>query len=108
MNPAKYRTLSEALQQLIEKGFTVDFKLENDQLLNLKNGKKYRPENLLIVEYHRFEGESNPSDMSILFGIKAIDGVKGSIVSSFGTYADTSLIEFMDKIKILDRKKVMG
>jgi hypothetical protein len=54
---------------------------------------------MCIVEYFRFEGESNPSDMSILFSVECDDGNRGTIVSSYGIYADTNLEEFMSKVK---------
>jgi hypothetical protein len=108
MNFTKYRTLVEALDQLSRKGFTHSFKLIEGKLANLETGKSYRPEDLRIVEYHRFEGDSNPADMSVVFAVKCCDGRKGTIVSSYGTYADMPLITFLDKVKILDRTEVSG
>ncbi|HLZ89360.1 MAG TPA: hypothetical protein VKQ52_19030, partial [Puia sp.] len=41
------------------------------------NGKTYRPGDLEIVRTLRFEGESDPSDMEILYIIKTNDGLIG-------------------------------
>jgi hypothetical protein len=57
-----------------------------------------------IVEYFRFEGASNPSDMSILFSVECEDGNRGTIISAYGIYADTKLVEFMSKVKIKNER----
>ncbi len=108
MKFTNYRTLTEALTQLRRKGFTEGFKLEDKKLKCLESGKSYTPDDLRIVEYHRFEGESNPSDMSVVFAVKCKDGAQGTIISSYGTYANMPLITFMDKVKIHDRASAAG
>ena len=70
---------------------------------SLKSKKFYRPADMEIVEYHRFEGISNPSDMSIVFAIETNDGNKGIVVSTYGMYAEMKMVEFMDKVKIKER-----
>ncbi len=99
----QYATVIEAVQGLRTRGFEDEFKFENGKMKNLQNGKLYRPDDLQIVEYHRYEGTSNPSDMSIIFAVEGVDGCKGMVISSYGTYADLSLVEFMDKVKIKER-----
>jgi hypothetical protein len=96
----RYPNMLQALSKLRRRGFQDEFKLEGHQLKNLRNGQSYQPHQLLIVEHHRFEGMSNPSDMSILFALETEDGRKGTIVSSYGPYADLKLVDFLDKVKI--------
>lgn len=103
-----YQTLSEALLQLRERGIRNSFQLKNERLECVETGKSYPSGDIRITEYYRFEGESNPSDMSVLFVIECADGEKGTVISSYGTYADVSLLEFMDELKIEDRTKVAG
>ena len=102
------RTLSGVLNKLLDKGFTHGFKLKKNKLKCLESGKLYSPDELRIIEYHRFEGESNPADMSVVFAVECSDGDKGVIVSAYGTYADKELIAFMDKVKIQERTEVSG
>jgi hypothetical protein len=99
MQAKNYRTLSEATRDLREEGYTASFELEKDQLRDINSGKKYGPEDLRIVEMYRFEGASNPSDMSIVFAVEAKNGQKGVVTSSYGTYANHDLLKFMDKIE---------
>lgn len=104
----KYTTVVHAIEALKKRGYRDEFKFSNGILKNLNNGKTYTPEELSIVEYHRYEGISNPSDMSIVFAVEGNDGCKGTVVSSYGMYADMTLVEFMDKVKIKSRAKDSG
>ncbi len=91
-----YDTLVEAMNGLKAQGFTLDFNLAFDQIKCENNGICLRPEEFEIVQTHRFEGMTNPSDSSILYAIAAKDGtMKGLLVSAYGTYAtemDTSML----------------
>ncbi|MDX1666286.1 MAG: hypothetical protein R3350_03610 [Saprospiraceae bacterium] len=103
----RYNSVSDASKALKERGYTDEFKLEgNGKMRNLSNGNTYGTQDLKIVEYHRFEGKSNPSDMSIVFAVEATDNnSKGIVISSYGPYADLKLVEFMDKVKVKDRSR---
>jgi hypothetical protein len=44
-----------------------------------------------INEFYRFEGVTNPSDMSIVYAVESKKhNLKGILVNAFGTYANTS------------------
>ena len=94
-----YDTISEATRQLRLEGFTDRFEMEGERLKNLETGTTYSPNELKVLEMHRFEGISNPSDMSILFAVETADGRRGSIISSFGLYANRQLLDFMDEVE---------
>lgn len=49
-------------------------------------GKTYQPSELAIVKTYRFEGISNPSDMEIIYIIKANDGLVGYSQNAYGAY----------------------
>ncbi len=104
MKLTKYSTMTEALQKLEKKGFKHGFKLKNGALECIETGKTYKPSDLRIVEHYRFEGNSDPDDMSIIFVVKSNDGEKGTIISSYGTYADLPLMLLLDKVKIVEQK----
>lgn len=101
----QYGTLVEAEMALRSKGFTENFVLEKERELRCTtNNEIYTPEDMHILEYHRFEGDSNPDDMSILFAVICEDGTKGTIVSSYGAKVDIDLLSFMDKVRIFGRE----
>jgi len=102
-----YRSLSQALEKLKELGYSGDFRFKNHRLIHNSTEKTYTSDELLIIEHHRFEGITNPSDMSILFVLEAEDGTKGTIVSGYGIYANMELIEFLNKVKIKESRGVL-
>jgi len=101
----KYSNLVEALSDLKEQGFEDEFKYQEDSgvMKSQSSEKTYTPQEMEIVEFHRFEGMSNPGDMSIIFAVNCTDGNKGTVLSSYGVYADLKLAEFMDRVKIKAR-----
>lgn len=94
-------TLSEVMNKLKGDGYTDDFEIENDLLVGKGNDKKYKSDELTIKKTYRFEGDSDPGDMSILYAIETNDGHKGTYVDAFGTYGDqgTHTAEFLKHIK---------
>jgi hypothetical protein len=71
-----YDSVSKALDDLNEKGFNYDFNLHDEDIS--KNPDKYE-----IVHVYRYEGDSNPDDEAIVFGIKSSSGKKGVFVTGF-------------------------
>ena len=51
---------------------------------------------------HRFEGESDPDDMSVVYAIESQDGTRGVLVDAFGTYADPHVAEILKQVPICD------
>ena len=102
----RYSTLVHAVEGLKQRGFNDGFKFEEGKLLNLETNKTYQADEVLIVEYHRFEGMSNPGDMSIIYALETEEGRKGIYVSAYGPYADMKMVEFFNKVKIKDRNPI--
>ncbi|PWI30265.1 hypothetical protein DI383_07345 [Flavobacteriaceae bacterium LYZ1037] len=80
------------------KGYTSNFKCEEGSLIELDTKNMYSPKQIIIEREHRFEGMSNPSDMSILYVIKTHDGVKGMVTANYGVNSDTELDDFFKNI----------
>ncbi len=51
-------------------------------------GKTYQPDELLIVKTYRFEGMSDPADNSIIYIIRANDGLTGYSLDAYGAYSN--------------------
>ncbi|HKK71787.1 MAG TPA: hypothetical protein VKA86_11260 [Candidatus Krumholzibacteria bacterium] len=78
-------TLAEAMQRLQKSGYTEAFRVEDQRLVTASGEQTFDPTDLHVDETVRFEGESNPSDMSILFALSDPGtGVRGTWSSSFG------------------------
>ena len=95
----QYTTLSEAVQHLKKRGFTQDF-FVNDQGKSIEaNDIRFQPSEVKLVEFHRFEGTSDPADMSIVYALETTSGVKGTVVDSFGADGTETISAFMNKVE---------
>lgn len=99
-------TLSQILEKLRLKKMDNEFRLE-DGYFSAGKGKKYSAEDLTIIKTFRFEGESNPSDSSILYIIEAKDGLIGYSLDAYGVYSNHEDEEgydnFIRKINVEER-----
>ncbi len=78
-------TLSEAIQRLREDGYGADFvATEEGRLRCPVCGTTHDPADMSIDEELRFEGESDPADMSLLVALTCDCGTKGLYSTQFG------------------------
>ncbi len=97
-----YDTVSEAINQLAQKGYTTDFEVlkEQDCLVCKQTAKQLSPDEFVIDETHRFEGETDPGDEMIVYAISSQKhGIKGIVVNGYGTYADADTYKIVERLK---------
>ena len=94
-----YDTLTEAVNDLKKRGFTLDFNLEENNISCPRENFKLKPEEFYIREIYRFEGESNPSDEEVVYAVESNDGKRGTLVDAFGTYAESLSDEMIEKLE---------
>ena len=100
MEKYSYSTLSEAVNELTKRGFTNDFKLCTDAIECKGLELKLHPENFEIMEYYRFEGDTDPADEAVVYAIQSLDGkVKGMVVNGYGIYSDSLSDQMLKKLK---------
>lgn len=80
-------TLTSVLENLRLKKMDNEFKMSTDGF-GIGNNKFYQPEDLKIIRTYRFEGDSDPSDNSVLYLIEAKDGLMGYSMDAYGAYSD--------------------
>jgi hypothetical protein len=103
--PGVMTTLSYVMEKLRLKRQDNEFTIAPEGFTT-GNGKFYQPEDLTIIKTFRFEGESNPSDASILYVIEAKDGMIGYSIDAYGVYSnhdDDGYDDFIRKMKVEDR-----
>lgn len=95
-----YTSLSVAIQDLQEDGFTEDFNLvaEGIESKNLK--KKWKAGELEVIKFYRFEGMTNPGDNTILYLIQTKGGLKGLLVDAYGADQGEISPEMIQKLKL--------
>ncbi|PRY14965.1 hypothetical protein CLV24_103204 [Pontibacter ummariensis] len=103
-NKVELTSLVSALNQLRKEGYKTDFKVTEDGRLSTMDDKEtFTPEQVRIVNFYRFEGETNPGDMSILYVLETTNGVKGTISDAYGPYADDNVENFLKKVQDLGK-----
>ena len=100
------KSLSSCLEKMIADGYTDDFKAIDEGLKSLRTEKIYQPDEVAVDNYYRFEGNSDPDDMAILYVISTNDGVKGTLVDAYGTYASQEVNEFILAVDNINKKVV--
>ena len=93
-----YDTVSEALKGLKTRGFDLDFNLYENCLVC--HDEKFDVNDFEILETHRFEGDTDPSDEAVVYAIQSVDGLKGVMVNGYGISADTMNSDVIKKLRI--------
>jgi hypothetical protein len=81
-------TISKVLERLDEKSYGRELVITGDRAHFDGRPDTYQPTQLTVVKVYRFEGESDPADMSVIYAIRADDGQKGFLLNAYGTYSD--------------------
>jgi hypothetical protein len=85
-NITQMATLAQVMEKLRIKNIDNEFRW-TEQGFHSNRGKFYQPEDLTIIKTYRFEGESDPSESSILYIIEATDGLIGYSIDTYGVYS---------------------
>ena len=86
-----YNNLVEATNDLMKRGYTENLSLEGDTVSDNNKHIHMKADEFEIDEFYRFEGASNPDDMSILYAVTSRKyHLKGVLINAFGTYANNS------------------
>lgn len=93
-----YDTVTAAVNGLRERGFELDFNLEENCLVC--QDKQYQAHEFEIVEFHRFEGNTDPADEAIVYAIQSDAGTKGILVSGYGIAAEGMSAAIAQKLAI--------
>lgn len=93
-------TLSSTIERLIADGVTVHFGIVGTELRALESGKTFGAHEVIIEGYDRFEGISDPGDMSIVYTIQTLNGTRGFLVDAFGVYSSPVVSAFLAEVPI--------
>ena len=91
--------LAGVVDEMTRRGFVEDFRVVDGRLV-MGTGERVPPDHCVIVEYHRFEGISDPDDMAIVYGVETASGARGTVVDAFGVYADPALSAVLRDVPI--------
>jgi hypothetical protein len=92
------------VNKVVKDGYTDSFKVERQGLYSCAKDRYYTPPDVRVINFYRFEGESDPGDMVIMYVIETTDGTKGTLIDAFGTYSDGSVGNFMKAVEDIQKK----
>ena len=93
-------TLSGAINEFVDQGFTEHFGVRGDRLRGLESGMTFAAHEVVIRGFERFEGVSDPDDMSIVYAIETLSGVRGTLADAFGVYSSPLISAFINDVAI--------
>ena len=88
-----YATVSEALEELNKKGFIHDFNLQDENI-------KKNPHNYEIEHVYRYDGDTDPGEESVVYGIVSNSGEKGVYVAGFSANSESEAADVLAKLCI--------
>ena len=91
-----YATVSKALKELAEKGFTIDFNINESKIID-------NPDDFEIVHVYRYEGETDPGDEATVYGIRSTTGEKGVFVAGLSSFTDSTAAMVLNELSIKHR-----
>ena len=101
-------TLASTLDDLAGSGFIEHFGVRGEELRSFDTGRTFGADQVVVRDYHRFEGVSDPDDMVIVYAIEAPGGVRGTLVDAFGAYSDPTVGAFLDRVPIRGASRFGG
>ena len=93
-------TLVEVIQKMRDKQFIHDFEIREGKAFSKDTGESFTPDDLIIERTYRYEGDSNPDDMAVAYGITASSGTKGILIDAYGTYSNAKVSEFIKQVPV--------
>jgi len=97
-------TLVSCTKMLDELGFKTQFKAVVKGIKSLTTERTFTPSEVKIVNFYRFEGDSNPDDNSILYAIKTVNGEKGTLTDGYGPTSDAQVTTFLKEVEVIEKK----
>ncbi len=94
-----YSSLSEAVDQLQQQGYTEDFYLQGNALVCRKGALVLTPDTFHIDHVRRFDIDSDPADQAAVYAISSEKhGVRGLLINGYGIYSDPATDEILRKL----------
>jgi hypothetical protein len=97
-------SLSTCVNKLVTDGYSINFKVDEQGLVAVEEGKHYKPDQVHIKNFFRFEGASDPADNAILYAIELDNGKKGTLIDAYGSYSDASITKFIKQVEDMEKK----
>ena len=98
------KSMTQCLNTAVQDGYKENFNATDKALKSLETNKEYQADQIHVVNFYRFEGSTDPADNSILYIIETEDGAKGTLVDSYGAYADPNVSKFITQVPSIEKQ----
>jgi len=98
--PVDHSREAPAIAALARRGYTAEFVVDGSRLRVANTDRGFPPEQLRIRDYYRFEGTSDPDDMSVIYALEARDGTRGTLTDAYGAYADPAVGAAVGRMRV--------
>ena len=88
------------ITEYANQGYTSSYKMKEDKIYDIENDISFGSDKVHIVDEYRYEGMSNPNDMSILYILEVPGKSKGTLLLPYGPNADAELGWFMKEVSL--------
>lgn len=103
----QYDSILEVLQAASELNYRHQFIIEGSRLRCIETDEWFTPDQVIIEAFNRVEGTSNPEDSAVVYLLRTTGGLKGTLIDSYGMYANSDIAAFIRNIPI-DRLETAG
>lgn len=94
-----YDTVTEALNDLNKRGYTIDFNMKSNGVYCKSLDRTFSLDEFKVDEFHRFDGDSDPGAQSIIYALSTNTEHKGVLLDAYGVYSDPLSLEMIQKLK---------
>jgi hypothetical protein len=99
-------TMTGIMNKLQSEGYTESFVASEKGIEAPSKQKFYIPSEVKIDNFYRFEGESDPADNAIVYALETNDGLRGTLVDSYGgAYANPQVSKFITEVEEIHKKE---
>lgn len=86
-----YASVSVALEELKKLGFNFDYNIHENEII-------MDPDGFIIHHIYRYEGNSNPDDEAIVYGISSFEDKKGVFVSGYAANSSSEAVKILENL----------
>lgn len=99
----KIKTLSERANEAYDQGYSENFKVLDKKLTTSDGVFKYETTDVTIDNTYRFDNYADSHDTSILYLIQTRNGKRGTLIDTYGIYADGVVSSFVRAVSNIQK-----
>ena len=97
--PNQYSTLLECVTALEAQGYVDALSMSDTVFTN--GSRSLDPAEFQVDSYHRFEGPTDPADMSVVYAVSSDNlGIKGLLIGSYGSDPSVMLQKMLRDVNV--------